>query len=156
MHEKNSHVQGNDAVGEDRASGEVITEATLLSMPTSAYMDDIQLAFFKKKLVDMKEQILSNANQTSENLKETSMVPDPADRATIEEEYAIELRTRDRESKLLRKIDEALCRIEDKSYGWCDETGEPVGLARLLARPTTSLSVEAQQRRELRQKLYNC
>jgi DnaK suppressor protein len=82
------------------------------------------------------------------------MVPDPADRATIEEEHALELRTRDRERKLMKKIDETLMRIEDGSYGWCEETGDPIGLPRLLARPTATLSIEAQQRRELKQKMY--
>jgi len=81
-------------------------------------------------------------------------VPDPADRATIEEEHALELRTRDRERKLLKKIQQSLARIESGEYGYCEETGEPIGIPRLLARPTATLSLEAQQRRELRQKLY--
>ena len=82
------------------------------------------------------------------------MVPDPADRATIEEEHALELRTRDRERKLLKKVEQALARIESGDYGWCEETGEAIGVARLLARPTANLSLEAQERRELRQKLF--
>ena len=82
------------------------------------------------------------------------MVPDPADRATIEEEHALELRTRDRERKLLKKVEQALGRIESGDYGWCEETGEPIGLNRLIARPTAYLSLEAQERRELRQKLF--
>jgi len=82
------------------------------------------------------------------------IVPDPADRATIEEEHALELRTRDRERKLLKKVQQAINRIDAGEYGWCEETGEPIGLQRLLARPTATLSLEAQQRRELRQKLY--
>ena len=81
-------------------------------------------------------------------------MPDPADRATIEEEHALELRTRDRERKLLKKVQAALKRIEDGEYGYCEETGDPIGVARLLARPTATLSLEAQQRRELKQKLY--
>jgi DnaK suppressor protein len=81
-------------------------------------------------------------------------VPDPADRATIEEEHALELRTRDRERKLLKKVEQSLARIESGEYGWCEETGEPIGVPRLLARPTATLSLEAQQRRELRQKLF--
>ena len=81
--------------------------------------------------------------------------PDPADRATIEEEHALELRTRDRERKLLKKVQAAIKRIDDGEYGWCAETGEPIGIARLLARPTATLSLEAQQRRELKQKMYN-
>ena len=82
------------------------------------------------------------------------MVPDPADRATIEEEHALELRTRDRERKLLKKVKAALKRIEDGDYGWCEETGEPIGVARLIARPTATLSLEAQQRREIKQKMF--
>jgi DnaK suppressor protein len=81
-------------------------------------------------------------------------VPDPADRATIEEEHALELRTRDRERKLLKKIKQSLDRIDAGEYGYCEETGDPIGIPRLLARPTATLSLEAQQRRELRQKLY--
>ena len=79
---------------------------------------------------------------------------DPADRATIEEEHALELRTRDRERKLLRKIDQAITRIDSGDYGWCDETGEAIGVPRLLARPTATLTLEAQERREKRQKLF--
>jgi len=82
------------------------------------------------------------------------LVPDPADRATIEEEHALELRTRDRERKLIKKVQQALMRIESGEYGYCEETGEPIGLKRLLARPTATLSIEAQQRRELRQRQF--
>ena len=82
------------------------------------------------------------------------MVPDPADRATIEEEHALELRTRDRERKLLKKVQQSLQKIDNGEYGWCEETGDPIGVARLLARPTATLSLEAQQRRELKQRMY--
>ena len=93
--------------------------------------------------------ILANAGETTEHLREdTVIVPDPADRATIEEEHALELRTRDRERKLLKKIEQSIQRIDMGDYGYCDETGEPIGLGRLLARPTATLSLEAQQRRE--------
>ena len=103
----------------------------------------------------LKDDLLSNAGETTEHLREdTSIVPDPADRATIEEEHALELRTRDRERKLLKKIDQALARIDDGSYGYCEETGEPIGIQRLLARPTATLTIEAQERREMKQKLY--
>ena len=99
--------------------------------------------------------MLSSAGETTEHLREdTSIVPDPADRATIEEEHALELRTRDRERKLMKKIEQSLARIDAGDYGYCDETGEPIGLKRLLARPTANLSIEAQQRRELKQKMY--
>ena len=97
---------------------------------------------------------MQNADETTEHLRETSLVPDPADRASIEEEHSLELRTRDRERKLLKKIKEAILRIEKKEYGYCLETGEEIGLERLLARPTATLSLEAQQRREKRQKQF--
>jgi DnaK suppressor protein len=132
----------------------LLAEEALLKMPESDYMNAAQLAFFKDRLLKMKQELLDNAGLTSEHLRENDMVPDPADRATIEEEHALELRTRDRERKLMKKIDESLLHIEDGSYGWCEETGEPIGLPRLLARPTATLSIEAQQRRELKQKLY--
>jgi DnaK suppressor protein len=128
--------------------------AALLSMSADDYMNDGQLKFFRDMLVDMKRQLLDNAGETSEHLRENDMVPDPADRATIEEEHALELRTRDRERKLMKKIDQSLARIDDGSYGYCEETGDPIGLQRLLARPTATLSVEAQQRRELKQKMF--
>jgi len=131
-----------------------MTENDLLGMPAGEYMNARQLAYFRELLTTMKQQLLENADLTSEHLRENDVVPDPADRATIEEEHALELRTRDRERKLMKKIDESLVRIEDGSYGWCEETGEPIGLPRLLARPTATLSVEAQARRELKQKLY--
>lgn len=132
----------------------ILTEEALLKMPESDYMNAAQLAFFKDRLLKMKQELLDNAGLTSEHLRENDMVPDPADRATIEEEHALELRTRDRERKLMKKIDESLMHIEDGSYGWCEETGDPIGLPRLLARPTATLSIDAQQRRELKQKMY--
>ena len=131
-----------------------LTEAELLKMPDSDYMNEAQLGFFRARLQQMEREILHNAGETTEHLRETVIVPDPADRATIEEEHALELRTRDRERKLLKKIQQSLARIESGEYGWCEETGEPIGIPRLLARPTATLSLEAQQRRELRQKLY--
>ena len=98
---------------------------------------------------------MKSATETSEHLRdESSVVPDPTDRATIEEEHALELRTRDRERKLLKKIEQSIQLIESGDYGFCDETGEPIGTPRLLARPTATLSLEAQQRRELKQKLF--
>ena len=87
-------------------------------------------------------------------MREHTAEADPADQATIEEENALELRARDRERKLLRKVEEALRRVEDSSYGYCEETGEPIGVRRLLARPTATLTIDAQTRREQRQKLY--
>ncbi|MBN9460624.1 MAG: RNA polymerase-binding protein DksA [Burkholderiales bacterium] len=130
------------------------TEAELLKMPDSDYMNEAQLAFFRQRLQQIEKDLLANADETTENLRETVLVPDPADRATIEEEHALELRTRDRERKLLKKVQQSLARIESGEYGYCEETGEPIGIPRLLARPTATLSLEAQERRELRQKLY--
>ncbi len=136
-------------------AGRDLTEPELLAMPDSEYMNDKQIEFFKARLQQQKDDLLSNAGETTEHLREdTSIVPDPADRATIEEEHALELRTRDRERKLLKKIAQSLGRLETGDYGFCDETGEPIGLARLLARPTATLSLEAQQRRELKQKMF--
>ena len=132
----------------------IMTEAQLLKMPTKDYMNEAQLAFFKDRLLKMQAEILSNAGETTEHLRESEVVPDPADRATIEEEHALELRTRDRERKLLKKVAQALERVESGEYGWCEETGEPIGVGRLLARPTATLSLEAQQRREKVQKMY--
>jgi DnaK suppressor protein len=136
-------------------AGRDLTEPELLAMPEAEYMNDKQLEFFRVRLTALKDDLLSNAGETTEHLREdTSIVPDPADRATIEEEHALELRTRDRERKLLKKISQSLARIEAGDYGYCDETGEPIGLARLLARPTATLSLEAQQRREMKQKMF--
>lgn len=136
-------------------SGRELSEPELLAMPDSEYMNEKQLEFFRVRLTALKDDLLSNAGETTEHLREdTSIVPDPADRATIEEEHALELRTRDRERKLLKKISQSLARIEAGDYGYCDETGEPIGLARLLARPTATLSLEAQQRREMKQKMF--
>ncbi|WP_310737671.1 RNA polymerase-binding protein DksA [Mitsuaria sp. WAJ17] len=135
--------------------GNELTDAEVLAMPDSEYMNDKQIEFFRAKLNELKESLLSNAGETTEHLREdTSIVPDPADRATIEEEHALELRTRDRERKLLKKIMQSLQRLDSGEYGYCDETGEPIGLGRLIARPTATLSLEAQQRRELKQKMF--
>ncbi|MSQ19586.1 MAG: RNA polymerase-binding protein DksA [Betaproteobacteria bacterium] len=131
-----------------------LTSDALLKMPAADYMNASQMGFFRARLMEMKRQLIENAGETSEHLRDNDVVPDPADRATIEEEHALELRTRDRERKLMKKIDQALARIDDGSYGYCEETGDAIGLPRLLARPTATMSVEAQQRRELKQKLF--
>jgi len=134
---------------------ERLSDADVLSMPDAEYMNELQLAYFRRKLQQLKHDIHVSAGETTEHLREdTAVVPDPADRATIEEEHALELRTRDRERKLLKKIEQSIARIDAGDYGYCDETGEPIGVGRLLARPTASLSIEAQQRRELKQKLF--
>lgn len=136
------------------ATKKLLTEQEILAMGEDDYMNEAQLAFFKHRLTQMENELQKNADKTTETLRETTVVPDPADRATIEEEHALELRTRDRERKLLKKVKAALKRIEDGDYGWCEETGEPIGVARLIARPTATLSLEAQQRREIKQKMF--
>lgn len=132
----------------------ISTEKELLAQPSDDYMSPAQLDFFKRKLLDLEAELRNNAGETTEHLRETVLVPDPADRATIEEEHALELRTRDRERKLIKKVQQALARIESGDYGFCEETGDPIGLKRLLARPTATLTVEAQQRREVRQRQF--
>lgn len=128
---------------------EELTDADILAMPDSEYMNDVQMAYFRRKLVQLKQDMHNNAGETTEHLREdTVVVPDPADRATIEEEHALELRTRDRERKLITKINEALLRIDDGTYGYCEETGEPISVGRLDARPIATLSLEAQERHE--------
>jgi DnaK suppressor protein len=136
-------------------SADQLSDAEVLAMPDAEYMNEKQMAFVRLKLTQLKTDILNSAGETTEHLREdTVIVPDPADRATIEEEHALELRTRDRERKLLKKIEQSIARIDAGDYGYCDETGEPIGVGRLLARPTATLSLEAQQRRELKQKMF--
>src|SRR3954469_8674269 len=132
----------------------ILTEEELLKASEKDYMNEAQLAFFKQRLLDLREQLLKNADDTGEHLRENETTTDPSDRATLEEEYTLELRTRDRERKLLKKVEKSLRMIDDGSYGYCEETGEPIGIPRLLARPTATLSLEAQERRERVQKLY--
>ncbi len=135
--------------------GEDLSDDEVKAMPDSEYMNEKQLAFFRYKLSILKQDIHNSAGETTEHLREdTVVVPDPADRATIEEEHALELRTRDRERKLLKKIEQSIARIDSGDYGYCDETGEAIGVGRLIARPTANLSLEAQQRRELKQKMF--
>ncbi len=127
-----------------------MTDQDILDMPDSEYMNQVQLDFFKRKLRENEQEILENAKKTTMAFQEqeTNYIADPSDRATIEEEYALELRTRDRERKLLQKIRKALFLIESGEYGYCEDTGEPIGLKRLIARPTATLTIEAQERRE--------
>jgi DnaK suppressor protein len=132
----------------------VLTEEDLLKAPERDYMNEAQLAFFRQRLTQLRDQLLQNADDTGEHLRENEVTTDPSDRATLEEEYTLELRTRDRERKLLKKIEKSIKLIDDGSYGYCEETGEPIGIPRLLARPTATLSLEAQERRERVQKLY--
>lgn len=119
------------------------------------YMSREQLEHFRTILANWKQDLMLEVDRTVSHMKdEAANFPDPNDRATQEEEFSLELRTRDRERKLIRKIDEALGRIEDGSYGYCLETGEQIGVKRLEARPVATLSLEAQERRERREKQY--
>ena len=119
------------------------------------YMSKEQLVHFRTILSSWKQDLMQEVDRTVLHMKdEAANFPDPNDRATQESEFSLELRTRDRERKLIRKIDEALKRIEDGSYGFCLETGEPIGVKRLEARPVATLSVEAQERRERREKQF--
>ena len=136
------------------APARMLSEEEVIRAPESEYMNAAQLAFFRDRQQSMERDLLRNAGETTEHLRETTIVPDPADRATIEEEHALELRTRDRERKLLKKIQQSITRIDFGDYGYCEETGEPIGVLRLLARPSATLSLEAQERREMKQKLY--
>ena len=118
-------------------------------------MNERQLEYFRQKLLNWKEDILRESRETLENLQEESQNhPDMADRASSESDRALELRTRDRQRKLISKIDAALKRIEDGTYGYCEETGDPIGIARLDARPIATLSLEAQEMHERREKVY--
>ncbi|WP_018953352.1 RNA polymerase-binding protein DksA [Thioalkalivibrio sulfidiphilus] len=113
------------------------------------YMSPMQLAYFRRKLLQWRDELLDESEETIRNLRnEEWREPDPNDRASRESDASLELRTRDRYRKLIGKIDAALRRIDDGSYGYCDETGEPIGLARLEARPIATLTVEAQERHE--------
>ncbi len=118
-------------------------------------MSDRQLEYFRQKLMDWKDEILKEARDTLQHLQdENQNHPDLADRASSETDRAIELRARDRQRKLIAKIDAAIQRIDDGTYGYCEETGEPISLKRLEARPIATLSIEAQERHERRERVY--
>ena len=118
-------------------------------------MNDRQIEYFRQKLLNWKEDILRESRETLTHLQaDTENHPDIADRASSETDRALELRTRDRQRKLISKIDEAMRRLEDGSYGYCEETGEPIGVARLDARPSATLSLEAQERHERRERVH--
>jgi DnaK suppressor protein len=136
------------------ASPKLLTEAQLLKMPASAYMNAEQLAFFRARLEALRDEMLANAADTGEHLKENENFADPNDRATVEEEHMLEQRVRDRERKLLKKIQSALVRLDAGDFGYCKETGDPIGLPRMLARPTAEYSIEAQERHERKEKLH--
>lgn len=119
------------------------------------FMNERQLAYFRKKLLDWKAEILDQSKLTIEQMQSESLqMADPADRASSETDHSLELRTRDRQRKLISKIDSALRRIDSGEYGYCEVTGEPIGLRRLEARPTATMSLEAQERHERREKVH--
>ena len=119
------------------------------------FMNARQREYFRRKLSSWKEELVRESTQTLQHLQaDSTQEPDLADRASVESERSLELRTRDRERKLLAKIDSALERLQDGSYGYCEETGEPIGLSRLDARPIATLSIEAQERHEKRERTY--
>jgi|SRR5579872_1206570 len=149
--------------GEFGLGDEASMHATSVGLKDKAYrpsddepfMNDRQLEYFRNKLLDWKDEILRESRETLNHLQaETENHPDLADRASSEADRALELRTRDRQRKLIAKIDAALRRIEDRAYGYCEETGEPIGLARLEARPIATLGVEAQERHERRERTH--
>jgi DnaK suppressor protein len=131
------------------------TEAQLLAMPEEDYMNPAQLQFFRRRLQALRASVEARAHKVVAEEREAELVlPDPADQASVEQETALEWRVRDLDRRLLKKIDDALSRIEAGDYGWCEETGDPIGIPRLLASPTATLTVEAQARLELRQRLF--
>ena len=133
----------------------VILPSSYTPSKDDEFMGPIQLEFFRQKLIEWKLNLLDEATDTKDNLSEEGLQrPDIADRAQVESDASIQLRTRDRERKLLSKIDSALRRIELKTYGYCQETGDPIGLERLMARPIASLSVDAQERHEKKEKVH--
>jgi len=129
-------------------------EKSLLAAPPEEYMSPPQLEFFRARLEDERKRLLECAQRTLEQMQEVATEPDFNDRASREEKFLLEFRIRDRERNLLRKIEQALQRIEDGTYGWCRETGDPIGIPRLLARPTATLCIEAQERHELLERTH--
>lgn len=133
----------------------IILDEAYVPSEQEDFMNERQREFFRRKLLDWKHSILVDSKDTISHLKEeTAALPDLADRASSETDKGIELRARDRQRKLIAKIDSALRRIDDGSYGYCDETGEPISLARLIARPIATLSLEAQERHERQERVY--
>ena len=138
-----------------QATADLIEDQDYRPSDDEEFMNPRQLEYFKKKLLTWKDDILRESRETVSHLQqETENHPDLADRASSETDRALELRTRDRQRKLISKIDDALRRIEDGSYGYCEETGEPIGLQRLEARPIATLSLEAQERHERRERVH--
>jgi DnaK suppressor protein len=153
----NGHGAKNGHGLESRLSEKDITSAAQGYRPSDKepFMNERQREYFRKKLLDWKEDILREAKETLAHLQtESENHPDLADRASSETDRAIELRARDRQRKLISKIDEAISRLDDGSYGYCEETGEPIAIKRLEARPIATLSIEAQERHERRERVY--
>jgi DnaK suppressor protein len=128
--------------------GRTLSESEIRKMPESAYMNDTQLEFFRGRLLQMRSEVVDRELDVKERLHQRESFADPADRATAEEEHWLDLRLRERESLLLRKIDDALRRIRDREYGYCEVTGEPIGIPRLLARPTATVCVDVKGQNE--------
>ena len=146
---------GEDTDGDNNLLAGPRNVTPYISQRGEQYMSKEQLGHFRDILATWKSDLMREVDRTVTHMKdEAANFPDPNDRATQEDEFSLELRTRDRERKLIRKIDEALQRIEDGSYGYCLETGEEIGIKRLEARPVATLSLEAQERRERREKQY--
>jgi DnaK suppressor protein len=138
-----------------QAAASVLKQTDYRPSEDEPFMNERQVEYFRLKLLNWKDEILRESRETVTHLQaETENHPDLADRASSETDRALELRTRDRQRKLIAKIDDALRRIEEGVYGFCEETGEPIGLARLEARPIATLSVEAQERHERRERVH--
>lgn len=134
----------------------VILPPDYVPSPDEEYMNDLQVEYFRQKLLAWKESLLNQSQDTLEDLRQGGLnQPDDIDRASMETDKALDLRTKDRARKLISKINDALKRIEDGTYGYCEETGEPIGLERLEARPVATLSIEAQERHERMEKTYD-
>ena len=136
------------------AAEKIMTESQIRRMPNKDYMNDKQLSFFRARLLEQREEVLGREREIRERLNHRESAADPVDRAATEEERWLDLRLRDRESKLLRKIDSALERIRNHEYGYCEETGEEIGIPRLLARPTATLCIDAKDTTEQIQAQY--
>ena len=134
----------------------VILPPDYVPSPDEEYMNDLQVEYFRQKLLAWKKSLLNQSKDTLEDLRQGGLnQPDDIDRASMETDKALDLRTKDRARKLISKINDALKRIEDGTYGYCEETGEPIGLERLEARPVATLSIEAQERHERMEKTYD-
>lgn len=134
----------------------VILPPDYVPSPDEEYMNDLQVEYFRQKLMAWKKSLLNQSQDTLEDLRQGGLnQPDDIDRASMETDKALDLRTKDRARKLISKINDALKRIEDGTYGYCEETGEPIGLERLEARPVATLSIEAQERHERMEKTYD-